>query len=244
MQTAFCEIVFYLHKQPLSHKLQTKMRSLLNSFHITRGICKYSWGAGASRKRGNWIKDSMRQDADYETETGRKTRVEERKRKSAGDSSLTKWAEKRWLPQTECHPSHRYPKEREKPLQYSPFQLTKECTTCSILLLTRQIPLTDSHSGAKKGILRMGQPKGKILHRKSKVTSSVGQQKSFTSEAVEVPHSLFTKQHHITIFCESWVMAYFHCFYFFSYIAGLIHRSYVRKISLFSLGISALLNIV
>lgn len=155
----------------------------------------------------------MRQDADYET--GRKTRVQERKRKSGGDSSLTKWAEKGWLPQTECHPSHRYPKEREKPLQYSLFQLTKECTTCSILLLTRQIPLTDSHSGAKKGILRMGQPKEKILHRKSKVTSSVGQRKSFTSEAVEVPHSLFTKQHHITIFCESWVMAYFHCFYFF-----------------------------
>lgn len=218
----------------------------LFSIHFTSQgeYANIAGGAGASRKRGNWIKDSMRQDADYETETGRKTRVEERKRKSAGDSSLTKWAEKRWLPQTECHPSHRYPKEREKPLQYSPFQLTKECTTCSILLLTRQIPLTDSHSGAKKGILRMGQPKGKILHRKSKVTSSVGQQKSFTSEAVEVPHSLFTKQHHITIFCESWVMAYFHCFYFFSYTAGLIHRSYVRKISLFSLGISALLNIV
>lgn len=39
--------------------------------------------------------------------------------------------------------------------------------------------------------------------------------KSFTGRTGEVPHSLFSKQHHITSFCESWVMAYFHCFYLF-----------------------------
>ncbi len=35
MQTAFCEIVFYLNKQPHGHKLQTKMRSGLFSIHFT-----------------------------------------------------------------------------------------------------------------------------------------------------------------------------------------------------------------
>lgn len=34
MQTAFHEIVFYLNKQPHSHKLQTKMRSGLFAIHF------------------------------------------------------------------------------------------------------------------------------------------------------------------------------------------------------------------
>lgn len=54
------------------------------------------------------------------------------------------------------------PKGEGKATPTSPTQLTKDCIACSILLLTRQIPLTDSYSGAKKRILRVGQAGAKI----------------------------------------------------------------------------------
>lgn len=42
MQTAFYEIVFYLNKQPHSHKLQTKMRSGLFSQFISHHKGEYA----------------------------------------------------------------------------------------------------------------------------------------------------------------------------------------------------------
>lgn len=91
MQTAFCEIVFYLNKQPHGHKLQTKMRSGLFSIHFTSQgeyaniVCVMWWwwwwrGGRGVFERGNWIKGSMRRDADYETETGRGGRRENSRR--------------------------------------------------------------------------------------------------------------------------------------------------------------------
>lgn len=73
MQTAFHEIVFYLNKQPHSHKLQTKMRSGLFAIHFaSQGEYANIMRAKKKKKNGyerrNWIKDGMRQDADYETE--------------------------------------------------------------------------------------------------------------------------------------------------------------------------------
>lgn len=144
-----------------------------------------------------------------------KRRRTEKKRESRRFADRRGWGEviaMSWMP-----PCPQIPNGEGKTTPTSPTQLTKDCTTCSILLLTRQIPLTDSHSGAKKRILQGGTNKSKkkkYPHQyKSTLTSSVGQQKSFTGRAVEVPQCLSSKQHHITSFCESWVMAYFHCFY-------------------------------
>lgn len=122
MQTAFYEIVFYLNKQPHSHKLQTKMRSGLFSIHFTSqgGICKYNGGGGERVwKGGNWIKDSVRRDADYEAEMGRGRRTARGEQRKVLCKKKQQ-AEKRWLPWAECHPAHRYLTEREKPLQYPP----------------------------------------------------------------------------------------------------------------------------
>lgn len=122
MQTAFYEIVFYLNKQPHSHKLQTKMRSGLFSIHFTSqgGICKYNGGGGERVwKGGNWIKDSVRRDADYEAEMGRGRRTARGEQRKVLCKKKQQ-AEKRWLPWAECHPAHRYLTQREKPLQYPP----------------------------------------------------------------------------------------------------------------------------
>lgn len=124
MQTAFCEIVFYLNKHPPQSQITNKneIGSLLNSFHITRGICKYWDGVGRWDRKGEiglktaWAEMlTMRQ----RQERGRRTEREsewERVR----ESSLTKQVERRWLPQAECHPAHIYLNKREKPLQYNP----------------------------------------------------------------------------------------------------------------------------
>lgn len=124
MQTAFREIVFYLNKQPHGHKLQTKneIGSLLNSFHITRGICKYSVCGGGEKS----LKGEIRLKAAWgEMLTMRQRREEEEDGERTVEGSLTKQAEKRWLPQAECHPAHRYLKEREKPLRYPPLTTHK-----------------------------------------------------------------------------------------------------------------------
>lgn len=162
MQTAFYEIVFYLNKQPHSHKSQTKndVGSLLNSFHITKGVCKYNGGGrGNKYERRNWIKDSMRRVRCRLWGRQGKRRRTERKRESRRFPDRRGWGEviaMSWMPR--CP---QIPNGEGKTTPTSPTQLTKDCTTCSILLLTRQMPLTDSHSGAKKRILRVGQARAK-----------------------------------------------------------------------------------
>lgn len=144
-------------------------------------------------------------------QTGKGRRME---RKGGEKDPLTEPAEERWLQWAQSHPAHRHREEKGRTTVTPPnTQLTKDCTTCSILPRTRQMPLTDSYSGAKKRILWVGQARGeKYPHLyKSTLTSSVSS--FFKGRAGEDPQCLSSKQHHITSLSESWVMAYFHCFY-------------------------------
>lgn len=98
MQTSFCEIVFYLNKQPFSHKLpERKKKEIVSPQFISHHKGEYAnlvgrrWGKLEKR---NWIKGSMRRDADCETEMG-EARSEERERGGEGESSQTKHPAKR-----------------------------------------------------------------------------------------------------------------------------------------------------
>lgn len=127
MQTAFCEIVFYLNKQPHGHKLQTKMRSGLFSIHFTSQgeyaniVCVMWWWWW----RGGGLKGEIGLKAAWGEMLTMRQRQEEEDGGRTVEGSLTKQAEKRWLPQAECHPAHRYLKEREKPLRYPPLTTHK-----------------------------------------------------------------------------------------------------------------------
>lgn len=108
--------------------------------------------------------------------------------------------------------------------------------------MQRKASLLAGRATAQKRI-----PAGPNLHRRPPWAGEETKNNS-TGRDVEVPQCRSSKQHHITSFCESWVMAYFHCFYlvFLLVLLVLIRRGDVRKSSLHcsSLGMCGVLNIV
>lgn len=141
-------------------------------------------GGGASRKGEIGLKTAwgemltMRQ----RQEEGGGRREREQKK-----GSLTDQVVKRWLPA--CPQI-----VRQKPLQYSPLQLTEDCTASSILLRTSSDIINTFTLRRKiQGLLGVGQqPNAK----KFPTSSNLNWHPLWASYCTEVPHSLSSKQHH------------------------------------------------
>ena len=123
MQTAFYETVFYLNKQPHSHKLQTKMRSGLFSIHFT------SQGEYANIMRGGGENEYEKGEIGLKTAWGEMLTMRQRWEEGGGQreesrgrfsAKKTGWEEvitMSWMPPCPQIPNG---EEREKPLQYPP----------------------------------------------------------------------------------------------------------------------------